>query len=127
MTPEGFFRTGDIGILTDTGHYKIVDRKKDMILVSGFNVYPNEVEDVVSRIPGVLECAVVGVPDKGTAEAVKLVVVTQEGGPSEATIQQYCQENLTAYKRPKLVEFRKELPKSSVGKILRPELRTTLS
>ena len=127
MTPEGFFRTGDIGLLTDTGHYKIVDRKKDMILVSGFNVYPNEVEDVVSRIPGVLECAVVGVPDKGTAEAVKLVVVTQEGGPSEATIQQYCQENLTAYKRPKLVEFRKELPKSSVGKILRRELRTTLS
>jgi long-chain acyl-CoA synthetase len=127
MTAEGFFRTGDIGILTDSGHYKIVDRKKDMILVSGFNVYPNEVEDVVSRIPGVLECAVVGVPDKGTAEAVKLVVVTSEGGPSEATIQQYCQENLTAYKRPKLVEFRRELPKSSVGKILRRELRTTFS
>ena len=125
MTPEGFLRTGDIGIRMDTGHYKIVDRKKDMILVSGFNVYPNEVEDVVSRIPGVLECAVVGVPDPTTAEAVKLVVVTREGGPSEAAIRQHCQEHLTAYKRPKLVEFRQELPKSSVGKILRRELRAS--
>jgi long-chain acyl-CoA synthetase len=125
MTPEGFLRTGDIGIRMDTGHYKIVDRKKDMILVSGFNVYPNEVEDVVSRIPGVLECAVVGVPDPTTAEAVKLVVVTREGGPSEAAIRQHCQEHLTAYKRPKLVEFRQELPKSSVGKILRLELRAS--
>lgn len=123
MTPGGFLRTGDIGIRMDSGHYKIVDRKKDMILVSGFNVYPNEVEDVVSRLPGVLECAVVGVPDPTTAEAVKLVVVTREGGPSEAGIRQHCQEHLTAYKRPKLVEFRTELPKSSVGKILRRELR----
>ncbi|MBD9667065.1 AMP-binding protein [Variovorax sp. VRV01] len=123
MTPDGFFRTGDIGIRTDSGHYKIVDRKKDMILVSGFNVYPNEIEDVVSRIPGVLECAVVGVPDPGTAEAVKLVVVKKADGPSEGAIRRHCQENLTAYKRPKLVEFRTELPKSSVGKILRRELR----
>jgi long-chain acyl-CoA synthetase len=123
MTRDGFFRTGDIGILTDSGHYRIVDRKKDMILVSGFNVYPNEVEDVVSKIPGVLECAVVGVPDAGTAEAVKLVLVKGDGGPSEEAIRRHCQENLTAYKRPKIVEFRKELPKSSVGKILRRELR----
>jgi long-chain acyl-CoA synthetase len=100
-----------------------VDRKNDMILVSGFNVYPNEIEDVVSRIPGVLECAVVGVPDPGTAEAVKLVVVKKADGPSEEAIRRHCQENLTAYKRPKLVEFRAELPKSSVGKILRRELR----
>ncbi|GAA5236764.1 long-chain fatty acid--CoA ligase [Verticiella sediminum] len=122
--PDGFLRTGDVGILTDDGHYRIVDRKKDMILVSGFNVYPNEVEDVVSQIPGVLECAVVGVTDQGTAEAVKLVVVTKADGPSEKTIRLHCQQNLTAYKRPKIVEFRQELPKSSVGKILRRELRS---
>lgn len=123
MTRDGVFRTGDVGIRTDSGHYKIVDRKKDMILVSGFNVYPNEIEDVVSRIPDVLECAVVGVPDPVTAEAVKLVVVKKADGPSEEAIRRHCQENLTAYKRPKLVEFRTELPKSSAGKILRRELR----
>lgn len=127
MTRDGFLRTGDIGIQTDSGHYRIVDRKKDMILVSGFNVYPNEVEDVVSRLPGVLECAVVGVPDPGTAEAVKLVVVKKDDGPSEDAIRLHCQQHLTAYKRPKTVEFRTELPKSSVGKILRRELRHPLT
>ena len=125
MTPEGFFRTGDIGVVDDRGYFKIVDRKKDMILVSGFNVYPNEVEDVVTQMPGVLECAAVGIPDAKAGEAVKLVIVRRDASVTEAAVRAYCEANLTGYKRPKIVEFRNDLPKTNVGKILRRELRTT--
>jgi long-chain acyl-CoA synthetase len=118
-----WFRTGDIGVEEPGGFFKIVDRKKDMILVSGFNVYPNEIEDVVSRIEGVLEVACIGVADEKTSEAVKLFVVKKDPGLTEDVIKAYCKENLTAYKRPKYVEFRDELPKSNVGKILRKNLR----
>ncbi len=123
MTADGFFRTGDIGTMDDRGYFRIVDRKKDMILVSGFNVYPNEIEDVLSQMPGVLECAAVGVPDEKSGEAVKVVLVRKDPAVSEADVRAYCEANLTGYKRPKLVEFRAELPKSAVGKILRRELR----
>jgi len=123
MTPDGFFRSGDIGTVDERGYFKIVDRKKDMILVSGFNVYPNEVEDVVTQMPGVLECAAVGVPDDKAGEAVKLVIVKSDTNVTEAQVRAYCESNLTGYKRPKVVEFRKELPKTPVGKILRRELR----
>jgi len=123
MTTDGFFRTGDIGIVDERGYFKIVDRKKDMILVSGFNVYPNEVEDVITQMPGVLECAAVGVPDAKAGEAVKVVVVKKDPNITEADIRAYCEANLTGYKRPKFVEFRTDLPKSPVGKILRRELR----
>ena len=126
MTADGYFRTGDIGVVDERGYFKVVDRKKDMILVSGFNVYPNEVEDVVTQMSGVLECAVVGVPDAKAGEAVKLVVVRTNAGsaqPTEAEIRAYCEANLTGYKRPKLVEFRSDLPKTPVGKVLRRELR----
>ena len=123
MTADGFFRTGDIGTIDERGYVKIVDRKKDMVLVSGFNVYPNEVEDVVSQLPGVLECAVVGVPDDKTGEAVKLVIVKKDPGLSEATVREYCRANLTGYKQPRVIEFRAEMPKTPVGKILRRELR----
>jgi long-chain acyl-CoA synthetase len=123
MTADGFLRTGDIGVVDERGFFKIVDRKKDMILVSGFNVYPNEVEDVVAQMPGVLECAAVGVRDAKTGEAVKLVVVKKDLSITEADVRAYCEVNLTGYKRPKVVEFRTDLPKSPVGKILRRELR----
>jgi long-chain acyl-CoA synthetase len=123
MTADGFFRTGDIGVVDERGYFKIVDRKKDMILVSGFNVYPNEVEDVVTQMDGVLECAAVGVPDAKAGEAVKLVVVKKDPAVTEADIRAYCEAHLTGYKRPKVVEFRTDLPKSPVGKILRRELR----
>ena len=123
MTPDGFFRTGDIGVVDDRGYFKIVDRKKDMILVSGFNVYPNEVEDVVGQLDGVLECAAVGVPDAKAGEAVKLVIVKKNPALTEAAVRAYCEAHLTGYKRPKVVEFRNDLPKSNVGKILRRELR----
>ena len=126
MTADGYFRTGDIGVVDERGYFKVVDRKKDMILVSGFNVYPNEVEDVVTQMSGVLECAVVGVPDAKAGEAVKLVVVRTNTGstqPTEAEIRAFCEANLTGYKRPKLVEFRSDLPKTPVGKVLRRELR----
>jgi long-chain acyl-CoA synthetase len=123
MTADGWFRTGDIGVVDARGYFKIVDRKKDMILVSGFNVYPNEVEDVVSQMPGVLECAAVGVADAKAGEAVKLVVVRKDPNVSEADVRAYCEANLTGYKRPKVVEFRTDLPKTPVGKILRRELR----
>ena len=109
--------------MDERGYMKIVDRKKDMILVSGFNVYPNEVEDVVASHPGVLECAVVGVPDDKSGEAVKLFVVKKDDGLTERDLSQYCAENLTGYKKPKYIEFRIELPKTNVGKILRRELR----
>ena len=123
MTADGFFKTGDIGVMDERGFFKIVDRKKDMILVSGFNVYPNEVEDVVAQLPGVLECAVVGVPDDKTGEAVKLVIVKKDAALTEAQVRDYCRANLTGYKQPKVIEFRTELPKTPVGKILRRELR----
>ncbi len=123
MTADGFFRTGDIGTVDERGYFKIVDRKKDMILVSGFNVYPNEVEDVLTQMPGVLECAAVGVPDAKAGEAVKVVIVKKDPNVSEADVRSFCEANLTGYKRPKIVEFRTELPKTPVGKILRRELR----
>ena len=123
MTADGWFRTGDIGVVDERGYFKIVDRKKDMILVSGFNVYPNEVEDVVTQMPGILECAAVGVPDSKAGEAVKLVIVKSDPKVTEADVRAYCETNLTGYKRPKVVEFRTELPKTPVGKILRRELR----
>lgn len=123
MTPDGYFLTGDIGTMDERSFIKIVDRKKDMVLVSGFNVYPNEVEDVVSMCPGVLECAVVGVPDEKTGEAVKLVVVKKDDNLTEEALRKFCRENLTGYKQPRVIEFRSELPKTPVGKILRRELR----
>ena len=123
MTPDGYFKTGDIGVMDEQGYFKIVDRKKDMVLVSGFNVYPNEVEDVVAGCPGVMECAVVGVPDEKTGEAVKLVIVKKDAALTEAQVREYCKTNMTGYKQPKVVEFRTELPKTPVGKILRRELR----
>ena len=123
MTADGYFKTGDIGVMDERGWFKIVDRKKDMILVSGFNVYPNEVEDVVAGCPGVLECAAVGIPDDKSGEAVKLVVVKKDAALTEARIRDYCKANLTGYKQPKTIEFRAELPKTPVGKILRRELR----
>ena len=123
MTPDGYFKSGDIGTVDERGFFRIVDRKKDMVLVSGFNVYPNEIEDVVSGLEGVLECAVVGVPDEKSGEAVKLVIVKKNPGLSEAQVREYCKINLTGYKQPKVVEFRTDLPKTPVGKILRRELR----
>jgi len=123
MTADGFFRTGDIGEVDTGGYFKIVDRKKDMILVSGFNVYPNEVEDVVALLPGVLECAAVGVPDAKQGEAVKIVIVKKDPALTEADVRAWCETNLTGYKRPRIVEFRSDLPKTNVGKILRRELR----
>jgi long-chain acyl-CoA synthetase len=125
MTDDGFFKSGDIGVMDERGYVKIVDRKKDMILVSGFNVYPTEIEQVVNLHPGVLECAAVGVPDAKSGEAVKLVVVKREASVTEEELAAYCRDNFTAYKRPKTIEFRDELPKSNVGKILRRELRTS--
>jgi long-chain acyl-CoA synthetase len=109
--------------MDERGYFKIVDRKKDMILVSGFNVYPTELEDVVSQLAGVMECACVGMPDDNTGEAVKLVIVKKDADLTEAKVRAYCRENLTGYKQPKVVEFRDELPKTPVGKILRRELR----
>ncbi|PZO79860.1 MAG: long-chain fatty acid--CoA ligase [Mesorhizobium amorphae] len=123
FTADGFFRTGDMGFMDERGYVKIVDRKKDMILVSGFNVYPNELEEVVSRHPGVLEVAAVGVPDEKSGEVPKLFVVKKDESLTEAALRDFCRDNLTAYKRPRQIEFRKELPKSNVGKILRRELR----
>ena len=123
MTEDGYFKSGDVGVMDARGYFKIVDRKKDMVLVSGFNVYPNEVEEVVADMPGVLECAVVGVPDEKTGEAVKLVIVKKDPALTEAQVKEYCKANLTGYKQPKVIEFRTELPKTPVGKILRRELR----
>ncbi|MEN3147415.1 long-chain fatty acid--CoA ligase [Neorhizobium sp. IRAMC:178] len=123
MTADGYFRTGDMGYMDRQGYTKIVDRKKDMILVSGFNVYPNEVEEVVATHPGVLECAAIGVPDEHSGEAVKLFVVKKDPNLTEADLKAHCVTSLTGYKRPRFIEFRTELPKSNVGKILRRELR----
>jgi long-chain acyl-CoA synthetase len=123
MTPDGYFKSGDIGVIDERGYVKIVDRKKDMILVSGFNVYPNEIEDVVAKLPGVLEVAAVGVKDATSGEAVKLFVVRRDPNLTEADVSAFCKERLTNYKRPRFIEFRSDLPKSNVGKILRRELR----
>jgi long-chain acyl-CoA synthetase len=123
MTADGYFRTGDIGVMDGRGYIRIVDRKKDMILVSGFKVFPNEIENVVASNPGVRECAVIGIPDEHSGEAVKLFVVRADPSLSEQDLIAYCQENLTGYKRPKFIEFRSDLPKTNVGKILRRALR----
>ena len=123
MTDDGFFKSGDMGFMDENGYTKIVDRKKDMILVSGFNVYPNEIEDVVMKVPGVMECAAVGTPDDHSGEAVKLFVVKKDESLTEEAIRDFCKEQLTGYKRPKHIVFRKDLPKTNVGKILRRELR----
>jgi long-chain acyl-CoA synthetase len=123
MTADGFFKSGDIGVMDEQGYVRIVDRKKDMILVSGFNVYPNEVEDVIAAHPGVLECAVIGVPDAHSGEAVKAFVVRKDAALTERELMAHCREHLAGYKRPRFLEFRPELPKTNVGKILRRALR----
>ena len=123
FTADGYLRTGDVAVMDARGYFKIVDRKKDMILVSGFNVYPNEIENVVALHPGVLETACIGVPDAKTGEAVKVFVVKKDPGLTVEALREHCKQNLTGYKVPKLIEFRESLPKSPVGKILRRELR----
>jgi long-chain acyl-CoA synthetase len=123
MTADGYFKSGDIGVMDERGYFRIVDRKKDMVLVSGFNVYPNEVEELVMQLPGVAECAVVGVPDEKTGEAVKLVIVKRDPALTEEQVRGFCRGNLTGYKQPRVIEFRTDLPKTPVGKILRRELR----
>jgi long-chain acyl-CoA synthetase len=123
LTPDGWLHTGDMAKMDENGFFYIVDRKKDMILVSGFNVYPNEIEDVVAQMPGVLEVAAVGVPDEKSGEAVKVVIVKKDPALTADDIKAHCRTNLTGYKQPRFIEFRTELPKSNVGKILRRELR----
>ncbi len=123
MTADGYFKSGDVGVMDERGYVKIVDRKKDMILVSGFNVYPNEIEDVVAAHPGVLECACIGVPDEHSGEAVKVFVVKKDPNLTVEALMEHCKQNLTGYKKPKYIEFRTELPKTNVGKILRRMLR----
>lgn len=123
MTADGFFKSGDVGVMDERGFFRIVDRKKDMILVSGFNVYPNEVEEVVAGMSGVMECAVIGIPDERSGEAVKLVVVKKDPALTETQVLEHCRHNLTGYKMPRVIEFRTELPKTPVGKVLRRELR----
>ncbi len=124
LDAEGWLKTGDIAIIQDDGYMRIVDRKKDMILVSGFNVYPNELEDVLATLPGVLQCAAIGVPDERAGEAIKLFVVTRPGESlTKEQVMQHMHDNVTGYKRPKYVEFRESLPTTNVGKILRRELR----
>jgi long-chain acyl-CoA synthetase len=123
FTTDGFMRTGDVGIMDERGYTKIVDRLKDMIIVSGFNVYPNELENIVSLCPGVLECAVIGIPDEKAGEAIKLFIIKKDTNLSEEDVKTYCRQNLTGYKMPKYIVFRDDLPKTNVGKILRRELR----
>ncbi|OOG43862.1 AMP-binding protein [Polaromonas sp. A23] len=125
FTSDGFMRTGDIGIMGANGYTKIVDRKKDMIIVSGFNVFPNELENVISSCPGVVECAAIGIADEKQGEAIKVFVVKNDPTLTEEAVSEYCKQNLTGYKRPKYIEFREDLPKTNVGKILRRELRAT--
>ncbi|GGH52836.1 long-chain-fatty-acid--CoA ligase [Comamonas phosphati] len=125
FTTDGYLRTGDIGVMDAEGYARIIDRKKDMMVVSGFNVYPNELENVISLCPGVLECAAVGVADERQGEAIKVYVVRSDPSLTEDQVLRYCQEQLTGYKRPRFIEFRDELPKTNVGKILRRELRAT--
>ena len=124
FTSDGFMRTGDIGIMDARGYTKIIDRKKDMIIVSGFNVFPNELENIISTCPGVVECAAIGIPDLSQGEAVKVFVVKNDPTLTEENIAAFCKENLTGYKRPKYIEFRDDLPKTNVGKVLRRELRS---
>jgi long-chain acyl-CoA synthetase len=123
MTPDGYFMSGDIGTMDERGYIRIVDRKKDMILVSGFNVYPNEIEGIVAMHDGVLECAAVGIPDRKSGEAVKLFVVRKDVGLTAPALLSHCRRHLAGYKCPREIEFRSDLPKSNVGKILRRELR----
>ena len=123
MTKDGWLRTGDVGVFDERGFLRITDRKKDMIIVSGFNVYPNEVEGVIAAHPGVLECAVVGIPDSRSGEAVKAFVVKKDQELTSEALVAYCHENLTNYKVPRFVEFRGDLPKNQIGKVLRRELR----
>jgi long-chain acyl-CoA synthetase len=123
MCPDGYFKSGDIGIMDERGYTRIVDRKKDMILVSGFNVYPNEIEGVVVTHPGVLECAAIGVPDEHSGEVVKIFVVRKDSTLTEKQLADFLKDQLTGYKKPRYIEFRDELPKTNVGKILRRELR----
>ena len=123
MDADGWLHTGDMARMDEKGFFYIVDRKKDMILVSGFNVYPNEVEDVIAMLPGVLEVAAVGVPDEKSGEAVKVVIVKKDPALTAEQVKAHARENLTGYKHPKIVEFRQELPKTNVGKILRRERR----
>ena len=124
FTHDGFMRTGDVGLMDEQGYFKIVDRKKDMIIVSGFNVYPSELENVISMCPGIVECAAVGIPDDMQGEIIKVFAVRSDSMLTEDAVARYCHDNLTGYKRPKYIEFRDELPKSNVGKILRRELRS---
>jgi long-chain acyl-CoA synthetase len=123
MTPDGFLRTGDIARIDDDGYVHIVDRKKDMIIVSGFNVFPTEIEEVLARHPGVLESGAVGVPDARSGEAVKVVVVKRDTNLTAEDLLEHCRHNLAGYKMPRFVEFRNELPKTNVGKVLRRALR----
>ena len=123
LSSDGWLSTGDIGVMQADGRVRLVDRIKDMILVSGFNVYPNEIEDVLTQMPGVAECAAVGVPDEKAGEAVKVVIVRRNPALTEADVKAFCEANLTGYKRPRIIEFRTELPKTPVGKVLRRELR----
>jgi long-chain acyl-CoA synthetase len=123
MTADGFFRSGDLGYMNEDGYFKIVDRKKDMILVSGFNVYPNEIEDVMVAHPKVLEAAAIGVPDEKSGEAVKVFIVKKDPTLTEEELKAFAKQGLTGYKLPKFIEFRSELPKTNVGKILRKDLR----
>jgi acyl-CoA synthetase (AMP-forming)/AMP-acid ligase II len=124
FTSDGFMRTGDIAVMDDKGFTRIVDRKKDMILVSGFNVFPNELENVISLCPGVVECAAIGVLDDKQGEAIKVFVVRNDVTLTEDDVARYCKQNLTGYKQPKYIEFRDDLPKTNVGKVLRRELRS---
>ena len=123
LTDDGWLQTGDVGVIDPKGFLKLQDRKKDMIIVSGFKVFPNEIEDTVTLHPGVLEAAAIGMPDERTGQAVKLFVVRRDPELSEVAVKQYCRDNLTGYKVPKLIEFRVQLPKSNIGKILRKELQ----
>jgi acyl-CoA synthetase (AMP-forming)/AMP-acid ligase II len=123
FTSDGYFKTGDVGIMDERGHTKIIDRLKDMIIVSGFNVFPNELENTVSLCPGVLECAVIGVPDEIAGEAIKLFIIKKDANLNEEDVKTYCRQNLTGYKMPKYIVFRDDFPKTNVGKILRRELR----
>ena len=123
MTADGFFKSGDVGVMDANGYVKIVDRKKNMILVSGFNVYPTELEAVIAQHPGILECAVIGVPDEHSGEAVKVFVVRKDPNLTADQVMDYCKQQFTGYKKPKFVEFRDELPKTNVGKILHRVLR----
>jgi long-chain acyl-CoA synthetase len=127
MTQDGFFKTGDLGFMNEQGYSKIVDRKKDMILVSGFNVYPNELEDVIGQHPKVLECAAIGIPDEKSGEVVKVFIVKKDESLTQDEVMKFCREHLTSYKIPKIIEFRKDLPKSNVGKILRKDLRAEVA